>query len=175
MPLSRILSPAALVLPLALLTVGRAPAEDSELSRNTMRGVQGVQVVGEDLKDGARQDGLNEKDIQTDAELKLRLAGIKVLTQSQQRVTTPGFPFLYIHVNTMLNRGGTLYAVNCEVSLIQEVLLARDPSISYSAATWSTTAVGTIGKDRLPQERDSIKDLVDQFLNAYLAVNPKSE
>jgi hypothetical protein len=75
----------------------------------------------------------------------------------------------------MLNRGGTLYAVNCEVSLIQEVLLARDPSISYSAATWSTTAVGTIGKDRLPQERDSIKDLVDQFLNAYLAVNPKSE
>jgi hypothetical protein len=39
--------------------------------------------------------------------------------------------------------------------------------------TWSVSSVGTVGRDNIRRVRDFIKDFVDQFIHAYLAVNPK--
>jgi len=33
--------------------------------------------------------------------------------------------------------------------------------------------VGTVGRDNLRDIRNSTKDRVDEFINAYLSVNPK--
>jgi len=42
------------------------------------------------------------------------------------------------------------------------------------ATTWSATGIiGTVGSQKLGSVRDDVRDLTDQFINAYLAANPK--
>jgi len=43
----------------------------------------------------------------------------------------------------------------------------------FLVPTWTTGLTGTTGNLNIRGVRDHIKDLVDQFINAYLAVNPK--
>lgn len=56
---------------------------------------------------------------------------------------------------------------------MQRVSLKRDSQISINAVTWNVESVGIAGSDNLNDVRDRIKDRVDQFINAYLSVNPK--
>ena len=42
------------------------------------------------------------------------------------------------------------------------------------APTWSAAGViGTVGYQKLGSLREDVRDLTDQFINAYLAANPK--
>jgi hypothetical protein len=83
MTLSRLLRivPALLIVASPLVVPACAAATDSEAE--SLRGISGVYVLVENLSDEARRDGLNEQDIQTDVGLKLRLAGVKVLTEAE--------------------------------------------------------------------------------------------
>ena len=157
--------------------------QDNQFSRKSLRDISGMSVLVEPTEDQEKRDGLSEQDIQTDVELKLRLAGIQVFPKG--RSTSPGIPYLYISVNTIL-QDGVLYAFHTEVALYQEVLLQRDQSIGLvdakaghpttaplSAATWSTGRIGAVSKGKLSQVRSLIKDSIDVFLNAYLSVNPR--
>ena len=143
---------------------------DTENDRQSLKGLEGVGVVVEDLEAEVEQGGLNTTSIRTDVELKLRQAGITVLTEAEV-LAAPGGPILHINVSTV---GGPLYAYFVGVELCQDVRLDRDPSIRiFTAVTWSVGAVGTVGRSNLRDIRNSIKDHVDEFLNAYLSVNPK--
>ena len=67
-----------------------------------------------------------------------------------------------------------MYAHSSRVEFRQDVRLDRDPNIQIPAATtWSAAAVGAVGRNDLRSIRDSIKDCVDRFINAYLSVNPR--
>jgi hypothetical protein len=150
-----------------LVAANAATAVDAEFSRASLKGLQGVQVVVEPLEAEAEQVGLNKTSIQTDVELKLRQAGITVLTEA-------GTPYLYIDVNTSKSPSGPLYAYFVGVKLCQTVRLDRDPSIKiFAATTWDVAELGTVGRVNLRSIRERIKDLVDMFINAYLSVNPK--
>src|SRR5437870_1323407 len=72
-------------------------AQDSEHTRATLRGVQGLAVLVEDLRPGIEQAGLTKQQLIIDAELRLRKAGIPVMTR-EEAFATPGAPFLYINV-----------------------------------------------------------------------------
>jgi hypothetical protein len=141
----------------------------------SLRGLQGLEVSVEELSDEVERAGLHKTDIQTDIELKLRLAGINVLTK-EESLRLPGYPFLYVNVSVQLNHGSATselasYALNCE--LHQYVTLARDLSISTDASTWDRGRVGLVGTNNLKKIRDDLRDLIDKFVNAYLSVNPK--
>ena len=154
-----------------LLAAGAGTAGgDTENDRQSLKGLNGVRVVVEDLEAEVEQGGLNRTSIQTDAELKLRQVGITVLTEGEA-LAAPGGPILHINVSTV---GGPVYAYFITVELCQHVRLDRDPSIRiFDAVTWSVGAVGTIGRSNLRDIRNSIRDHVDMFINAYLSVNPK--
>jgi len=93
-----------------------------------------------------------------------------VLTQQESSSTARGY--LYVNVNTKATE--ELYAIAIDLSFVQPVLLARDPSITVStASTWSSNSVATVGKHRLRGVRDGIKDILDYFINDYLSVNQK--
>ena len=159
---------AAMVL---LITAGAVIAEESENAKDSLRGLTSVYVLVEDLDPGIEADGLKEAAIQIDAELKLRLAGIKVITQTEGRAGQ-GSPYLYINVHSMAT--GERYAMTVEVELHQNVRLDRQPtSLVYGARTWRTSSLGTVGKSRLSGVRDAIKGMVDEFIKDYLSVNPK--
>src|SRR5437899_9138582 len=104
---------------------------DNEDSRLTLAGLRGVYVVVSDMKEDARQKGLWEAQLRTDVELKLRQAGINVLTEEEVR-RTPGLPYLYVTVSTLQLQASTLfglYAFAVNVELVQAICLGRSPTV----------------------------------------------
>src|SRR5207249_6328300 len=144
---------------------------DNESTRKTLAGLTGLYVSVEHIPDEMQRDGLDTTQIQTDVELKLRQAGITVLTR-QEWLSTAAAPFLYVNVQAIKN--SNLYAFSVDVQLRQRVTLVHDPAVLILATTWSATGViGTVGSKKLSSLRETVRDLTDQFINAYLAANPK--
>jgi hypothetical protein len=82
-------------------------------------------------------------------------------------------PYLYLRVGTTKNETG-LYAYDIDLELRQAVRLTRNPAITSSATTWRAPGwVGIVRDRNLSKVREGIRDVVDEFLNAYLAANPK--
>jgi hypothetical protein len=154
-----------------LLTAAPCKAGDSEFSRKSLRGLSGVHVLVENLTDDAKRVGLDTDTIQTDVELKLRLAGITVLT-SEESLRAPGMPDLYVNVDVMAFNGFYVYSVTVEVD--QNVMLRRNYDSVIGAATWSVTGVGgATSQSAKSGGREFLSELIDHFLNAYLDANPK--
>jgi len=155
-----------------LLWAGGAGAGDDEYNRATLKGLKGVWVVIGELDQDAIADGLTKQQLQTDVELRLRKVGIRVvLTQDESR-KMPGAPILHVSAPMMKSESG-LYAYSICAELIQGVALARDTNIFVLGTTWSTQEIGTVGKNKMVQSvRGAVGDLVDEFINAYLSVNP---
>lgn len=150
-----------------------AVAMDTELSRSTLKGLRGVSVMIESLEPEVERDGLSRSTIETDVELKLRQAGITVVPPGDQKNSLGAF--LYVNVNAIqssANRG--LYAYSVHVAVNQVVRLVRDREVRTVAATWSTGTIVIVGATRISASvRENVRDQVDRFVNAYLAVNPK--
>lgn len=159
-----------IVLALMMLDSLAFGQHDSKSSRQTLRGIREIFVLVESLKPEIDRDGLLTDQLQTIAEYKLRLAGIKVCSLQQ---STPLTPYIYIYVNTNIVKVKDKYicAYSVNLELIQPIALLRDPSISANAATWLYGMTGAISG--LEDIRTATKDLVDRFINAYLSVNPK--
>lgn len=164
--------PRILLIAMVLTVNSKAADEDS------LKGLRGVAVVVESIPDVAQRDGLGETLVQTDAELRLRLAGIKVLSKDEFSDASGG-PYLYINVNAMpASALDGRYVMNVAVELRQEVKLLRDPTIKTFATTWAVRTIGLIGYIRMiagsgRDVRDVLKDDIDRFINAYLTVNPR--
>ena len=176
----------------ALLIPGRAAlAAVDEAERATLKGLPGVEVIVESPHEDQRRAGFDERAFQTDVELKLRRDGIKVLSR-EQRLATPGKPYLYVNINSLHKKPGSMAAYKIDLRLYQLVRLDRKVDVeaicdgnaiirgyrcidaravgTHIAATWSK---GVVGYGDLSYTRDHVKDLVDEFINAWLSVNPK--
>jgi hypothetical protein len=153
------------VLLLFATPIGRAA--DEEITRRSLRGLKGVAVLVESLKPEVEANGLTRVAIQTDVELKLRQTGIPVLDLGNANAVLDVAVSVITHLDT-------LWPYVIEVQLLQDAALVRDPSIvAPFARSWHVTVFGYVGKDGIRGRRDDVKDQVDQFINAYLAANPK--
>lgn len=132
----------------------------------TLKGISALNVRVANLSDGAKLLGLTKETIQTDVELKLRLAGMRVVTQEED-FKLPGMPFLWVYVNLT----DVADAAHIQIELRQNAQLERNGERAISVATWRGGAV--IANPSLQTIRDDVKDSVDTFLNAWLSVNPK--
>jgi len=157
------LSACALVLCLGLNSLS-ARAQDP--AARTLARLGTLAVIVEELPPGARLVNLSTNAIQTDAELKLRLAGIHVVSGLEAR-SLPGDPYIWIQV-TITDDGS---AANVNVMLRQGTKLERNGESAFGAGTWDSTIL--IARPSQQGIRDTVKDILDQFLNAWLSVNPK--
>jgi outer membrane lipoprotein-sorting protein len=73
-------------------------AGDIKSDRETLKNLKGVHVHVQDLNQDIEQAGLSKDQIRTDVELKLRLAGIKVLTLVEH-YEGKGAPYLHIYID----------------------------------------------------------------------------
>ena len=154
----------------AFVSVTFAQTKKQEIE--SLRGLQGVRVVVENIHPEAERDGLTRSQLQVVVELELRKAGIKVLTEEEQS-STPGSPFLYVNVTAVRRKASVIYGYSISVELCQVVVLYRDQSIMITTTTWWSGVVGTVGAPKLQDISDSVKEKVDVFINDYLTVNPK--
>lgn len=142
--------------------------------RDALKGLQGVRVLVEKLTPEVEKYGLTSQQLQTDVELRLRQNGIRVLS-GQEQFSTPGMPYLYVNVGITMRDDIPLAVFVISVELNQNVFLARDTTKLCIASTWDTKGVvGSVGLDKIETTiREDVIDNVDQFINDYLAVNPK--
>ena len=148
---------------------------DDQSARKTLAGLKRVVVATEivDNNNETQRDGLLPGQLQTDIELKLRLAGITVGNAERARINEEEAG-LQVHLLALKDTSG-VYAIALSLEIYQGVRLYRNPSIIESARTWSARAeVGTVGSQNLASfVREGLRDMTDQFINAYLAANPK--
>jgi hypothetical protein len=129
----------------------------------SLRGLNSVQVVVEDLALDVTQDGLNREQIKAAVEQQLQRAGIGV----EQQADTA----FYIHVGTMKTSTG-LYSYSLSLQLQQLVLLFRDPSLVTWGTTWSLDQVGSIAPANIEEVASLITRGVNAFIADYQVANP---
>jgi hypothetical protein len=158
-----------LTLTLSLATV--VPQTDQAMGMKSLVGISSLSVGVEELGADALTDGLSEDLLKTDVELRLRLAGIKVPLE----FTVPCFQ---IQIKYWKNRMGQdhipiTYNFHIAISLMQYANLFRTGE-PMTVVTMQITNYGSgpIGKGS-EHVRRSVGDLIDKFINEYLAVNPK--
>jgi hypothetical protein len=99
------------------LICANAYAQDNESTRNTLRGLKGVDVLIERLDQQILKDGLTVDSIRTDVELKLGLPGIRVLSP-EERLKQLGSPYLHVNLGDF-KREQVRYDYTIHVSFVQ--------------------------------------------------------
>lgn len=188
MKLGRLAFPMLIVM--SLSTIGLPAVRASDTARNSLRHVTELTVVVEEPDEELKDCGLTERMIQTDTELKLRLADVTVSDSTDS--------WLYVNVNAI--KADSLCVYSASIEFQQPVMLLRraermlEPTddelralvwrgigslsaedhmrMAFSkAATWDKGTVGVVTENRDPETfiRNSVKDLVDIFVNDLLA------
>ena len=151
-------------------------AEDSEIARQTLKGLAGFNVIVEDLQPNllkyekyAKEFDLNKARIQRDIEARLSAAGIPVLP-SEKWQKTPGRPVLYVNVNTHENEK-YWFAYDIKLEIRQVVSLEANPAVKMLATTWSINITGIANIGKLNVIPDEVGVLTQRFIQAYRAMN----
>jgi hypothetical protein len=117
---------------------------------------------------------ITESELQTDIELKLRLAGITVSPTAAENL------IVVVHILNMNTDKSTRAAVQghaaeVHLELWQDVNLSRDPRVSVRAMTWQSITRQLWGPNETIGNRcrGEARDRADEFLNDYLSVNPR--
>ena len=137
----------------------------------SLRDLKGIYVSVEKLTQEIQKDGLTKDRIQGDVELMLRMAGIKTLSK-EEWFDEEGSPSLYVNANVLKLSATREYVYSVNISFKQTVYPIRKPMEITGAATWSVGGIVGITPD-LGKIRASVKEQVDEFIKAYLSVNPK--
>jgi hypothetical protein len=176
------------VLVLVLLLPGVSHALTDE--QKVLVGLKGIEVVIEEISPEAERLGLTRNQIQVDVELRLRKAGVRVLTK-EEILETPGMPWLYVNLTIMFDKDFPIAAFSQQVELKEYVTLDRPgtmpsaaediakkygigiPGFRTRGVIWDKSSTGTVGNKMIRALRETVDDEVDKFINDYLAANPK--
>jgi hypothetical protein len=138
-----------------------------------LRGLRGVSVQTY-VDGGGAQTVVTQRQIQTDVEIKLRRAGILVRPDGDPVLRV----MILLHETPVLTAIEDLpivvnYSVFLQVALLQKVQLVRLPDYVMTTNTWESMQLLVYPKNHLRDVRDDLSDLVDGFVNDFLAANPK--
>jgi hypothetical protein len=158
-----------------LLFPGRADAVSCIAS---LKGLEGVEVLVEELKSELENFNITAVQIQSDVETKLREAGIKILSKEEnEKAQSQRKPYLYLRITSYKPPGGReVVAFSMDLALKQQVVLAGGPTVPakpFYAPTWYVGVVGIVGWKNLATVRESASTLTDQFIDAYRSMNAK--
>ena len=137
---------------------------DGAIQRSSLRGLKTVQVIVECAATDATGE-LPTSTLQTEVELRLRLAGLEVKAGRDSH--------LHICVQPLQLQTTDCCVYSVKVELNQAASLTRDSTIFLPMRTWHTELIGFVQTKKLNEAiQDAVSDLMDQFVNACLSVNP---
>jgi hypothetical protein len=164
-----------IVVMIIMLWAGSGHAIDSDITRQTMKGISGVYIVVEELQPElsryahVQKNHLSHPQLQREVEARLKKAGIGVLTR-EQWLKTPGMPVIYVNINTH-EYEKYRYAYNISVELQQLVALQMNPGKKTLAGTWSLSMTGVVHIGELTVLCGNVGELVDRFARIFKTVN----
>jgi len=141
-------------------------AEDKEITRLTLRGIKEVNLVIESIEPEIQNLGLTQAQVQADVEAKLRAANIAIAPGIER-----GRPAVYLYVQVMRPEKINRLFYSISLSLLQNVVLERDPNVKTNTDTWLVRVLGmSSGTEAI---RADIRSLLDQFIEDYRQANVK--
>jgi len=150
-------------------------AAEHPMERATLKGIGAILVIIEEIEADVERAGLSNATLQTDVEVRLRQSGIRVISSSERNTVQGSYANLYVNVNVLHSSNCLSYVYSVRAEVTQPVLLERDHKIFTIASTWRATgSIATAGSARFATTaREEVRDQIDQFINAFLAMNPK--
>lgn len=136
-----------------------------------LTGVSTMRVLVEGLDAAATSAGLDSDRVRTVTELRLRLAGIRVVTTSE--ASNPGSgrpPFVYVNLNAISTTSGS-FAIAVSVELADYVNY-KPNGAWVKAVLWESGSIVAAKREAITAEK-ILGPTLDSFINAYLAANPK--
>ena len=134
----------------------------------SLSGVKGLEVVIGTLSPDAVEDGLSQELLYADVARSLGAAGVSVLTR-EERLRTPGTPWLYVSVGTVKTKLGA-YVYSVSVALFQEAVL-KSNGLTTSVQTWERGSFGMTRSQDLTRIPEAVGQLLAVFIKDYLAMN----
>jgi hypothetical protein len=158
----------------ALPIAGQSPTTQDIVSYNSpdvLKGIKSLSVLVSTIPEDMKMEGVTRDALETAVELPLRMSGLKVLS-GEEIFKLPLVPLLFVNIAGKVNGPLLQWAVDLELKEIVYPNRNRNRAIA-GAVTWRRESSGTVGKAKVDQFREPVRDLVDQFLNDYLKANPK--
>ena len=141
--------------------------------RDTLRGLKEISVLVEYLPDDVEREGLSREHLQRDIELRLRQAGLHVLTLTEL-ANSPGAPYLYVAVYPITGPSPSLNAYAVALTLKQLVQLSRNPTTELFTTTWEgPMQLSSLSDHKVLDIRTRVFDAVGRFIIDYRDVNSK--
>lgn len=118
---------------------------DSESARKSLRGIEGFYAF---IDFEVEETGLTEKILLTDIELKLRLAGIRVIDKEKRYINKNTADIYLMLLGYPLDNNNYVYHMT--LSVLQNAFLERDNSVFLPVvATWSKELIASGAIDGL--------------------------
>ena len=154
---------------LGILTIAtHAMAHLSAADRELLRGLDGFRLAVDRIRPDVERDGLFRSTLREDMELRLRMGGIKVLSEEESE-KNPDAPYLYLYVDALKCSLGYVYKIR--LSLMEPVKLIRNNAKVSATVLRIPDELGITSN--LSEIRDAAVDFVDEFVKAWKAANPK--
>ncbi len=154
-----------------------ALAEDKDSNRETLKGINVVVILIDDLTPEIESEGLTTRDILNDIQQRLQSGGVSVLDTQVPGMAKKlglvwlkeGGPYLHVRPHFQKTEAGK-YAYSLIFELCQTIVLERDEKIqTEGGVTWSINAFG-IAKD-INEIRNMINEQTLKFLSDHKSVN----
>ncbi len=148
---------------------GLARSEDTENTRDSLRGLKGVYVAVEAMNPALEASGLSRGQIEKAVESQLRQAGIGTWTK-QEWALQPGSPFLYVNAHVVRLPDTPEFVYSIGVNFRQNVYPVREAVEIIGASTWAVGVVTGITAE--PEKiRNAVETQVEKFITAFRYVN----
>ncbi len=152
----------------------------SMADKESLRGIQAVTVNVQESGEYGKPNTMLEKQIRTDVELRLRMATIKVIPDQEWTGDRQGdldVTIKWIEANYKNGSPTGEYVFSISITLYMYVYAVWDTlMIPRYVGAWDTQFYGNAGASEFNENtRKLVKDLLDMFINDYLAVNTKEE
>lgn len=129
---------------------------------STLRALPGVEVLVETLPAELQRAGFTQASVRTDVARVLQ-AGVVAVFPTQAANPSAAKAYLDVRMTVLALRDGS-YAVAVQMHVRQTVTSLVTESKIVNAATWENGRLVSVGAAELPQVRNEIREMAEEFL-----------
>ena len=150
---------------------GACLASDTSMDRATLRGLKAVKIVVDPLGPELEREGLDANHLRSSIEQKLKFASVKVDNDANEFVGL-SVGFAQAGRKALSLKKGP-FSLTISLGVYQVAVLTRDNTTKTVVETWGVEKTASSTARGLDHDvSNAVDDLVDQFVKAYLSVNP---